>query len=100
MGETPGFAGLFFFCVMRLGRRWVRKILEGVAHRRSKPYLLSEPRYEIICPFFRKNRSVGWRKGSPEGGEVPAIFLMTGIEILLMSPAILGHLMHDVHTTS
>jgi len=26
---------------------------------------------------------VGWRKGSPEGGEVPAIFLMTGIEIFI-----------------
>jgi hypothetical protein len=26
---------------------------------------------------------VGWRKGSPEGGEVPAIFLITGIEIFI-----------------
>jgi len=52
-----------FIFVMRLGQRWVRKILEGVAPRRSKPYLLSEPRYETIqADLNRKVGIIGMRR--------------------------------------
>jgi hypothetical protein len=35
---------------------------------------------------LRKDRSAGWRKGPPNGGEIPAIFIcptMSGIEIFI-----------------
>ena len=33
--------------------------------------------------FPKGDRPAGWRKGPPKGGEIPAIFVMNGIEIFI-----------------
>ena len=33
--------------------------------------------------FPKGDRLAGWRKGPPKGGEIPAIFVMNGIEIFI-----------------